>query len=106
MLLILKRIGFISFWSRAVNDNGTAGATPLGVSLICTIIALPTKLRMNNQRVKDRAAQHGAGADAALRPQDRADFERWKSLDCFPDLSVRRSSAPGRWTATYLSSTP
>jgi hypothetical protein len=39
----------------------------------------------------EAAAQHGAVADAAVRPQDRGDFEGWFWLECFPDLWVRRS---------------
>jgi hypothetical protein len=31
--------------------------------------------------------------------QDRPDFDSWFRLDCFPDLSVRRSSAADRWAA-------
>jgi hypothetical protein len=31
--------------------------------------------------------------------RDRADFGRWNRLNRFPDLSVRRSSAAGRWAA-------
>ena|SRR6266545_1681365 len=96
MLLILKRIGFITFWSRAVNADGTAVATGRGVSVICTTIALQIEMR-NNQREKDRAAQHGAGADAAVRPQDRRHFESWNRPDRLADLSGRRSSAPDRW---------
>jgi len=46
------------------------------------------------------AAQQGAGADAAARPQDRRHFEKQDQLDCVPDLSVRRGSAPGRWAHT------
>jgi hypothetical protein len=39
----------------------------------------------------DGAAQQAAVADAALRPDDRVDFDSWKSLERFPGLSVRRS---------------
>jgi hypothetical protein len=37
------------------------------------------------------AAQQGAVADAAARPQDRGDFEKWILPGCHLDLSVRRS---------------
>jgi hypothetical protein len=29
-------------------------------------------------------AQHGAGADAAVRPEDRSDFESWDQPIAFP----------------------
>ena len=47
----------------------------------------------------NRAAQHAAGADAAVRPKDQTDFETRIWLDRFTTPSVRRSSAPGRWGA-------
>jgi hypothetical protein len=50
-------------------------------------------------QLQSRAAQHGAGADAAEWPPDRRDFENWKQPDRLPDLSGRRSSAPDRWVA-------
>ncbi len=37
-----------------------------------------------------RAAQQAHAPDAALRPQDRGDFESRFQLDSFPDLSGRR----------------
>ena len=46
------------------------------------------------------AAQHGAGADAAVRPQDHGHFESWFPLERLPGLLVRRSSAPNRWAHT------
>jgi hypothetical protein len=56
--------------------------------------------------VQNIFTQSGAGADAAVRPEDRADFESWKLLDRFPDLSGRRSSAPSRWTARIIACSP
>ena len=37
------------------------------------------------------SAQQPHVADAAVRPQDRADFEGENQPDGFPDLSVQRS---------------
>jgi hypothetical protein len=45
------------------------------------------------------AAQQGAGADAALRPQDRRHFESWNRPDRLPDLVGRRGSAPALSTS-------
>jgi hypothetical protein len=56
-----------------------------------------------NQR---RAAQHGAGADAAVRPEDRRYFESWNQPDCLAGLAVRRSSAPSRWAAAHHAPCP
>jgi hypothetical protein len=42
-------------------------------------------------REKTAPAQQARVADAALRPQDRGDFEGQKQPECIPDLSVRRS---------------
>jgi hypothetical protein len=44
---------------------------------------------MGNYRRK-AAAQHGHGADAATRRQDRGDFEGRNRLESFPDLVGRR----------------
>jgi hypothetical protein len=40
-------------------------------------------------------------SDAAVRPQDRGDFESWLLLDRHLDLFARRGYAPGRWTAPH-----
>jgi 2'-5' RNA ligase superfamily len=47
----------------------------------------------------DKAVQHGPGAGAARRPQDRSVFETWMYPKCFPDRWVRRGSCPSRWAA-------
>ena len=39
------------------------------------------------------AAQHGAVADAAARPQDRRDFESWNRSKCITNLGAAQLSA-------------
>jgi hypothetical protein len=41
-------------------------------------------------QVLTAAAEQGAVADAAVRPQDQADFESWLLLDRHLDLLARR----------------
>jgi methyltransferase (TIGR00027 family) len=45
------------------------------------------------------AAQHGLGADGAVRRQDRGHFETKRQFDSLPDLEVRRRSSPSRSVA-------
>ena len=52
--------------------------------------SLPRQLGLQPTRVHGPAAQQGAVADAAARPQDRGFFEGWKQPKCIPDLAVRR----------------
>jgi len=55
------------------------------------VLARRASARASSADPASPAAQHAAGADAAVRPQDRSHFESWIRLDCHLDLSVRRS---------------
>ena len=57
------------------------------------------RIVVGERLTRDRfeAAQHGHGADAATRRQDRVHFRNQFQLDGHSDLWVRRGSCPTRW---------
>jgi hypothetical protein len=77
-------------WGRAASETGQAE--------LCARSAQHDKRKCQ----ADVAAKHGAIASAAERRQARGIFETWNQLDRIPDLGVRRSSAPSRWTAAIF----